>query len=212
MTGVCSKRFLIPALAKCRTKGKRDMNADKLVVGLVGMPGSGKSVVVETAQERGYDVVIMGDVVREETRRRGLELNPRNIGIVMLDLRKTGGAGVIAEKCIPLIQTRESRKIIVDGLRSLEEADVFRNHFPSFTLVAVHASPETRFSRLNMRRRSDDPDGWEVFRERNMRELGVGLGNAVAMAEYMVINENNKKEVKAKVMEALVRVEEKWQK
>ena len=43
------------------------MNADKLVIGLAGMPGSGKSLVVDTARELGYDVVVMGDVVRQET-------------------------------------------------------------------------------------------------------------------------------------------------
>ena len=68
----------------------------------------------------------MGDVVREETRKRGLELNPKNIGAVMLDLRKTGGAGVIAEKCVPSIEQTKSSKVIVDGLRSLDEADVFK--------------------------------------------------------------------------------------
>ncbi len=186
------------------------MNVDKLVVGLVGMPGSGKSVVVETAQQKGYDVVVMGDLVREETLKRGLELNPANIGVVMLDLRKKGGAGVIAEKCVPAIRVQKSGRVIVDGLRSLDEADVFKAHFPSFTLIAVHASPETRFDRLNRRRRSDDPDGWEVFRERDMRELGVGLGNAIAMGEFMIINEGGKRAVKAKVVEVLERVENKW--
>ena len=186
------------------------MKADKLVVGLVGMPGSGKSIVVETAQQKGYEVVVMGDVVREETRKRGLELNPKNIGAVMLDLRKKGGQVAIAEKCVPRIERTESRKVIIDGLRSLNEADVFKAHFPSFSLVAVHASPETRFNRLNRRCRSDDPDGWEVFRERDMRELGVGLGNAIAMAEYIIINEDDKKDVKAKAVEALARVEERW--
>jgi dephospho-CoA kinase len=188
------------------------MKANKLVVGLVGMPGSGKSLVVETAQQKGYEVVVMGDVVREETRKRGLELNPKNIGAVMLDLRKKGGQGVIAEKCVPKIERTKSSKVIIDGLRSLNEADVFKQHFPSFSLVAVHASPETRFNRLNRRRRSDDPDGWEIFRERDMRELTVGLGNAIAMAEYMIINEDDKKATQAKVAEILELVEEKWNK
>ena len=60
------------------------MNADKLVIGLAGMPGSGKSVVVDTARELGYDIVVMGDVVRQETLKRGLELTPQNVGKVML--------------------------------------------------------------------------------------------------------------------------------
>jgi dephospho-CoA kinase len=188
------------------------MNSDKLVVGLAGMPGSGKSLVVKTAQEEGYAVVVMGDVVREETQKRGLELNPKNMGKVMLELRHTGGNSIIAERCIPRTEQTESRKVIVDGLRSLNEADAFKAHFPKFSLVAVHASPEARFNRLHRRRRSDDPDGWELFRERDLRELSVGLGNAIAMAEYLIINENNKGDTKAKVREILRRVEEEWKK
>lgn len=188
------------------------MNADILVVGLAGMPGSGKSRVVETAQQESYAVVVMGDVIREETQKRGLELNPKNIGKVMLELRETGGNSIIAEKCIPRIEQKESRKVIVDGLRSLDEADAFKVHFPKFTLVAVHASPETRFNRLYRRRRSDDPDGWELFRERDVRELSVGLGNVIAMAEYFIINEANRDDLKVKVRETLRRVAEKWMK
>jgi len=188
------------------------MNADKLVVGLVGMPGSGKSLVVETAQQEGYTVVVMGDVIRDETQKRGLELNPKNIGKVMLALRKTGGNNIIAKKCIPKIMQTESNKVIVDGLRSLHEADAFKTHFPKFSLVAVHASPETRFNRLYRRRRSDDPDGWELFHERDTRELSVGLGDAITMAEYLIINENNRDNTRAIVKETLHRVEEKWKK
>jgi len=188
------------------------MKTEKIVVGLVGMPGSGKSLVVEAAQRRGYSVVVMGDVVREETRNRGLEPSPENIGKVMLELRRTNGEGVIAEKCIPKIEQQKNTKVIVDGLRSLHEADVFKKHFKKFSLVAVHASPDTRFKRLSWRKRSDDPHRWEVFRERDLRELTVGLGNAIAMAENMIVNENNKEEIEAKVSDVLRRVEEKWMK
>jgi dephospho-CoA kinase len=138
-------------------------------------------------------------------------LNPKNIGAVMLDMRKTNGAGIIAEKSIPSIEQAQSDKVIVDGLRSLDEADVFKTNFPSFSLIAVHASPKTRFTRLNRRNRSDDPKEWAVFHERDIRELSVGLGNAIAMAEYIIINEEDKKFTKACVEEALAKVEERWQ-
>ena len=186
------------------------MNADKLVVGLAGMPGSGKSLVVETARELGYAIVVMGDVIREETVKRGLELTPQNVGKVMLQLRADGGVTVVAQKCIPKIEAQASSKVLVDGLRSLYEVEAFKAHFAKFSLVAVHASPETRFNRLFNRRRSDDPSGWEVFRDRDMRELSVGLGNVIAMAEQMIVNDNSVEEIKPKVVEALRRIEEKW--
>ena len=53
---------------------------DKFVVGLTGMPGSGKSLVVKIAQELGYEVIVMGDVVRKEAKKRGIEPNLNNLG------------------------------------------------------------------------------------------------------------------------------------
>ena len=186
------------------------MNVDRVVVGLAGMPGSGKSLVVDAARELGYAIVVMGDVIRGETAKRGLELTPQNVGKVMLQLREEGGNSVVAQKCIPKIEAQASSKVLVDGLRSLYEVDAFKAHFARFSLVAVHASPETRFNRLFSRRRSDDPSGWEVFHERDMRELSVGLGNVIAMAEQMIVNDNNVEKIKPKVVEALGRIEEKW--
>jgi dephospho-CoA kinase len=186
------------------------MSADKVVVGLAGMPGAGKSLVVETARELGYAIVVMGDVIREETKKLGLALTPSNVGKVMLQLRADGGVGVVAQKCIPKIEQQENKKVLIDGLRSLYEVDVFKAYFAKFNIAVVHASPETRFTRLSNRRRSDDPDGWNVFHERDMRELSVGLGNVVAMAEQMVINESGVEEVKVQVVDALRRIEEKW--
>jgi len=193
-------------------KGKDNVNADKLVIGLAGMPGSGKSLIVDTARELGYAVVVMGDVVRQETINRGFELTPQNVGKVMLELRQKEGNFVIAQKCVPKIQEQTSNKVLVDGLRSLYEADIFKEHFSRFTLVAVHASPEIRFKRLSNRHRSDDPKEWKVFNERDMRELTVGLGNVIAMAEQMIVNDNTLEQVKAKVKESLEKVEEKWMK
>jgi dephospho-CoA kinase len=186
------------------------MNANKLVIGLAGMPGSGKSIVVDTARALGYDIVVMGDVIRQETQKRGLELTPQNVGKVMLELRQEGGNYVVAQKCIPKIEEQTSNKVLVDGLRSLYEADIFKQNFSKFILVAVHSAPETRFHRLFSRGRSDDPTNWNVFHERDIRELSVGLGNVIAMAQLMIVNDNNVEQVKAKIKESLERIEEKW--
>jgi dephospho-CoA kinase len=197
-------------IANMNQKRVNYVTADKLVIGLAGMPGSGKSVIVDTARELGYDIVVMGDVIRQETLKRGLELMPQNVGKVMLQLREECGNYVIAQKCIPKIEEQTSSKVLVDGLRSLYEADIFKEHFAKFSLVAVHASPETRFNRLSNRRRSDDPEEWKVFKERDLRELSVGLGNVIAMAGQVIVNDNSFEYVKAKVKESLMRIEEKW--
>ena len=204
------KCFLILNASIVRSIKGCNMTSDKIVVGLAGMPGSGKSLVVATARLEGYGVVVMGDVVREETEKRGLELNPQNIGKVMLAMRRKGGARVVANKCVPKIERKRSGKVIVDGIRSLSEVDAFKRHFANFSLIAVHASAEARFNRLYRRRRSDDPDGWDLFHERDTRELGVGLGNAIAMAEYIIVNEGDRNAAKARAKKVLWRIERKW--
>jgi dephospho-CoA kinase len=188
------------------------MTADKLVIGLVGMPGSGKSVVVFAARESGYGVVVMGDVVREEARRRFLEPNPENLGRIMLDLRQNEGNNVIAKRCIPKIEKAKEYRVIVDGIRSISEVEEFKHHFPKFSLIAIHSSPETRFKRLYRRQRSDDPNRWEIFHERDMRELSVGLGNVIALAEFMIVNEEERTIIKEKSKQLMRKVEEKWMK
>jgi dephospho-CoA kinase len=164
----------------------------KTVIGVAGMPGAGKSLVTRTAEAMGYSVVIMGDVVREETTKRGLSLTPENVGAVMLKLREEEGPAVVAKHCVPKIKNAKSDVVIIDGLRSLFEVDEYKRHFKNFATIAVHASPETRFQRLFRRKRSDDPQGWKTFHERDMRELSVGLGNVIATANYMIINEGPK--------------------
>ena len=186
------------------------MNVDKLVLGLTGMPGSGKSIVVQAAKELGYEVVTMGDVIREETAKRGLEPTPQNIGKIMLELRVTNGAGVVAEKCLPKIREKQGAKIVVDGLRSYFEAEVFQFNLTNFRLLTVHSSPQVRFERISTRGRSDDPKTWAVFHERDMRELSVGIGNAIALAEYVIMNDGAKEDLVSKTAEVLRRIEEKW--
>ncbi|MFB0567273.1 MAG: AAA family ATPase [Candidatus Bathyarchaeia archaeon] len=184
----------------------------KVVVGIAGMPGSGKATFNEMAKRKGYAVVVMGDEIREETRRRGLKSTPENIAKIMLQLRKEEGPAVVAKRCAPKIEKARGNIVFVDGIRSLHEVEEFKRHFPNFILIAIYSSPETRFQRLFRRKRSDDPKGWETFLKRDLRELSVGLGNAIAMADYLSVNEGTKEEFKMKIREVLEAALGKWMK
>jgi dephospho-CoA kinase len=189
-----------------------DMTRGKLVIGIVGMPGAGKAVVRRIAKTMGCSEVVMGDVVRQEVRRRGLPPSPENLGKVMLTLREEKGPTVVADQCIPRIRSSETDIVVVDGLRSLHEANAFRAHFPDFTLVAIHSSPEIRFQRLFRRQRNDDPKRWDTFAARDSRELHVGLGSAIATADWMIVNEGTRAEFKRKARQILEAVIARWMK
>ncbi|MDH5450028.1 MAG: AAA family ATPase [Candidatus Bathyarchaeota archaeon] len=182
----------------------------KLLIGVTGMPGAGKATVEKFVQNLGYPVVVMGDEIRDEAKRRGLKLTPENLGMVMLKLREEEGPNVIAERCIPKIEKANGNIVVVDGIRSPHEVKEFKRHFPRFTLIAIHASPETRFQRLFKRRRSDDPNEWDTFAERDLRELSVSLGDVIVMADYMIVNEGTKNQLTSQIRKILEAVMEKW--
>jgi len=184
---------------------------DRLLVCVVGMPGSGKSVVSGVARELGFDVVSMGDAVREEARRRGLEPTGPNMRKLMLGLRAERGPAVVAELCFPLVE-RSGPLVLIEGVRSLHEVEAFRRRYGEVVLVAVHSSPKTRFKRLKARERPDDPRSWREFRERDEAELSVGIGSAIALADHMLVNEGTVSELKSAARALLRRLMEDWEK
>jgi dephospho-CoA kinase len=158
------------------------------VIAISGMPGAGKGVLSEVGKELGLDVFVLGDVIREETERRGLEPTPQNMGSVMLSLRASEGPAVVARRLLPRIEGAHSSTVIVEGVRSVHELNEFKSKY-EVTLVAVHASTRTRFGRLRSRSRSDDSKDWAIFQERDLRELKVGLGDVLALADVVLVNE-----------------------
>ncbi|MDH7555930.1 MAG: AAA family ATPase, partial [Candidatus Methanosuratincola sp.] len=85
---------------------------------ITGMPGSGKSVVSDTARLMGFTVLNMGDVIRDEARARGIPITPESLGALMLDLRREHGNSVVAKKCLERVRNNGS-PIVIEGVRSL---------------------------------------------------------------------------------------------
>ncbi len=160
------------------------------IVAVTGMPGAGKSTAAKGLAAAGWKRVVMGDVVREETRKRGLEADAKNTGEVMQDLRRKFGDAAVAKLCLSAVKDAGAERVVVDGIRSMAEVEELRKSARVF-LVAVHASPERRFALLRERGRSDDPLTHEMFLKRDRRELGVGIGDAIALADEVISNEHH---------------------
>ena len=151
------------------------------------MPGAGKSTIAEGLKPKGYDIVNMGNAVREEAKKRNLESTSSNLGKLMLELREKNGPGAIAELIKPQIESSTANVILIDGVRSNDEIQVLRK-FGNVKLLAIHASTDTRFDFLQKRGRSDDPQTKDNFDERDNRELGVGISNSIALSDYAISN------------------------
>ena len=158
------------------------------VLGIVGLPGSGKGEFSKIAEQMGIPVVVMGDIIREEVRKAGLPPTGENMGIVSKNLREKHGMAAIAISCIPVVECIDSDLVLIDGLRGDAEVRVLQDHFPNFVLIAITAPDEMRCSRLCDRGRSDDITCISELHERDSRETSFGLLNAVKMADYILEN------------------------
>lgn len=160
----------------------------KLVIATTGMPGSGKGELSRLFREAGYPVYICGDIVRREAERRGLPKDSRTLGGLMFALREEGGRAAIVKRLSAEVESDPSKVVVVEGIRNLEEVDEFRRRF-EVIVVAVHSPPKLRYERLLRRGRGDDPKSPEDFRERDERELRVGVGDVIALADLVIRNE-----------------------
>lgn len=160
-----------------------------LIIAITGMPGAGKSTAARALETAGFGGIAMGDMIREETKRRGLPLDDQNMGMVMRELRARYGPGAVAELSLKAMESIKRDVVIVDGVRSLPEVEIFRRA-GDVKLLAILASPSRRLHLLTNRGRTDAPQSVDGFKARDERELSIGIGSAIAMADEWISNEH----------------------
>ncbi|HVB13079.1 MAG TPA: AAA family ATPase [Nitrososphaerales archaeon] len=170
----------------------------RLVVCLTGMPGAGKSTAAEVAERMGFTVFRMGDDVRLEAEKRNIPPTDENLGAIMLQLRQAGGIVAIAILCKKRIEKdQKSKLVVIDGIRNVNEFLEFKK-LGRAVLVSIHTTPESRFKFLQSRGRSDSPQSFQSFESRDRRELTVGIGEAIALADEVIVNLGSVTELKEK--------------
>ncbi|WP_409199358.1 AAA family ATPase [Methanobrevibacter sp. DSM 116169] len=157
------------------------------IIGVSGLPGSGKSLVSDLAIEKGGTIVSMGDIIREEAIKRDEDSQTTAV-----KLREEFGQYIVAEMTIEKIKTiNDTKLIVVEGIRSPYEVKLFKDNFPTFKLISIFANRVTRFERLQNRKRADDSSEYEEFLKRDERELNFGIGQVIAESDKIFINEDN---------------------
>ncbi|MFH0769671.1 MAG: AAA family ATPase [Chloroflexota bacterium] len=162
------------------------------VVSIVGMAGAGKSEVAKLFQESGFSKIRFGDITDEEIRKRGLELNEENERRIRELLRQEQGMAAYAKLNLPAIDyALKHSNVVIDGLYSWEEYTFLKSQYGGdFYVVAVWASPKTRYARLASR--VNRPLTQEEAASRDRAEIeNVAKGGPIAMADFTIINETS---------------------
>lgn len=157
------------------------------VLGFCGLPGSGKSTIIEAIEDLGK-VITMGDVIRNEAKKRNITLIDENLGKIAKELREIEGPNIVAEKCVEWIKALKSNLIFIDGLRSMAEVNIFRKYW-KFPVIAIVVDDKLRFKRLTERGRSDDPKNIKELKERDKREIEFGLKEVITNSNFQFKND-----------------------
>jgi dephospho-CoA kinase len=150
-------------------------------IALTGLPGAGKSYVAKKlAQVFGASTISVDDVIRERA--------PGDVDKEELAGFVPRSWAEIEEKVIAWVCNRasveDSDLVIVNGVRSLADCQVLRDHFDRFYLIDVDAPFKVRLSRIQWRRcESDEPFDRVDLAKRDEHELQE-LGQAELRRQY----------------------------
>jgi dephospho-CoA kinase len=165
---------------------------------LVGMTGSGKSVVSDYLVSKGYSYLRFGQITLDIVKERGLEPTEVNEKKIREDVRKEHGMGAYALLNIPKFdELLKKGNVVGDGLYSWSEYKILKDKYAEqLILIAVFAPPKLRYDRLvkrnllstdtALRNRPATP---ESARARDFAEIeNIEKGGPIAMSDFTLIN------------------------
>ena len=174
-------------------------NYGQLLV-IVGMPGAGKSVVVEHLHSKGWTVVHFGGITMRELEKRGLAVNESNERAVREELRRTYGMAAFAKLTIDDVRNGLAKgPTVIDGLYSWAEYKFIRNELSKkLCVIVVFTSKHIRYERLL--HREVRPLSYEEAEARDFAEIeNLEKGGPIAMADFTLLNDGSLKTLYSKV-------------
>ncbi len=170
------------------------------VLAIVGLTGSGKSEVAKIFEEKDFIKIRFGDITDEELRRRGLERNENNERYIRELLRREYGMSAYAKLNLTRIDSAlKQSNVVIDGLYSWEEYTFLKSYYGGNSyLVAVWASPKTRYERLM--KRPERPLTLEEAASRDIAEIeNLDKSKPIAMADFLIVNESSLKTLRKEI-------------
>lgn len=176
---------------------------NKKVIAVVGMAGAGKSEVTNYLLEKlDCPKYYFGDVTFNRMKEDGLDLNYENEKITREKIRAEHGMGAYALLSLRVIKNlvENNDVIVLESMYSWDEYKIIKEEFgDNFLVVATHASPKVRLSRLKNREHRPIETSGELY-QRDKTELeGTDKGGPIAMADFMIINEGTLEELHEKI-------------
>ncbi len=158
------------------------------LIAIVGMSGSGKSVVTDYLEQKDFKKVYFGGVVIEELTKANLEITPENEKYMREKIREDHGMAAMAILSLPKIKRLLNEgNVIIDGLYSWEEYLVLKESYPDIKVVSIVVDKNLRHERVSVRPLR--PLNNEEIKIRDASEIEkLNKGGPISIADYYLLN------------------------
>jgi len=187
------------------------MQNNNKIIAIVGMAGSGKSILADTLVNLGWGFVRFGQITLDIIKKQELEVSEASERKVRESIRAEHGMGAYATLNIPKFdKVLENKNLVADGLYSWTEYKILKNYYgDKLTIVAIYAPPSLRYERISQRHSDKDDEDLrnrnfskEEAMSRDFAEIeNIEKGGPIAMADYTILNTGTLEDYKKNIQE-----------
>jgi dephospho-CoA kinase len=172
------------------------------IIGIAGTLASGKDTVAHyLVKKYGFMHVSTGDIIRDEIRNRGLEINRSEEFAVGTNMRTKNGPAILSKIAIERYENSIQKQVgvAISGIRNPAEGELILSK--GGIVIFVDADPKTRFNRLQARGRIGAEVSFRQFMENEEKELSSNnpasqnINMMRVIATYVVKNDGTEEEL-----------------
>ena len=163
-------------------------------IAIVGMSGSGKSVVTDYLESIGWTKLYFGGITYKLMEEAGIErtADGKSEKEFREKLREEHGPECYAKFLEPEIkEALKTNNVVLDGLYSWYEYKYLIERFPNLKLVCIVVDKQIRYNRVA--KRAERPFDEEAIKYRDLSEIeNLYKGGPIAYADYYILNNGDK--------------------
>ncbi len=174
---------------------------NKMILGLTGTMGSGKSEVVKYLKGKGFEHYVYSDLIKEIAKQRNIGPTRANLQKLGTEIKKESkNKGILSRSILKKIKTS---KAIADGIRNIDEIKELKKRKDAW-IIGVTAPQIERYQRIKKRNREGDPKTFADFKrldnlENRGKSKGQEINHCLKVVDFTIKNNGSLEQLKKQI-------------